>query len=437
MTSRNCISDPVFHLLEEHGQTNLQEQLAPKFEPLVPVPYSALTSAEDAAARWQILPHCEKSREELLDPRTVEHISCFQGNIENFIGTVKVPVGLAGPLRINGLFAQGDYYLPLATTEAALVASYHRGARVISKAGGCSAMLLDEGVGRAPGFAFRTLAECAQFVSWVHTQWTALQRVASATTRHGKLTNMRAMIEGNHLYLHFDFETGDAAGQNMVTIATEAICAYILRHCPLQPEYFFIEANLSSDKKASVQSLQTVRGKKVSAEVKIPARLVRALLHTTPQRLAECCSMGTIGAALSGTIGAQGHFANGLTALYLACGQDAACVAESAVGITRFEVTPEGSLYAAVTLPNLIVGTVGGGTRLPSQRACLDILQLAGPGKAQALAEICAGLCLAGEISLAAALSAGEFTRAHKRLAREKRAAVARRELSYEEVQHA
>jgi hydroxymethylglutaryl-CoA reductase (NADPH) len=261
-------------------------------------------------------------------------------------------------------------------------------------------------------------------VSWVHTQWEALQRVTSTTTRYGKLINMRAVIEGNHLYLHFDFETGDAAGQNMVTIATEAICAYILRHCPLQSEYFFVEANLSSDKKASAQSLQTVRGKKVSAEVQIPARLVQERLHTTPQRIAKFCSMGTIGAALSGTIGAQGHFANGLTALYLACGQDAACVAESAIGITRFEVTPEGSLYVAVTLPNLIVGTVGGGTQLPSQNACLDILKLAGPGKAQALAEVCAGLCLAGEISLVAALSEGEFTRAHKRLAREKRAVV-------------
>jgi hydroxymethylglutaryl-CoA reductase (NADPH) len=422
--NRNCTSGSVSHLLEAHSQASLQEQLAPKFEPFEPVRYNALVSAEDTAARWQILPHSEGNREELLDTQTVEHISCFQGNIENFIGTVKVPVGLAGPLRVNGLFAQGDYYIPLATTEAALVASFHRGARLISEAGGCSAMLLDEGVGRAPGFAFRTLAECRLFVSWVHTQWEALQRVASATTRYGKLINMRAVIEGNHLYLHFDFETGDAAGQNMVTIATEAICAYILRHCPLQPEYFFVEANLSSDKKASAQSLQTVRGKKVSAEVRIPARLVQERLHTTPQRIAQFCSMGTIGAALSGTIGAQGQFANGLTALYLACGQDAACVAESAIGITRFEVTPEGSLYVAVTLPNLIVGTVGGGTQLPSQQACLDILELTGSGKAQALAEVCAGLCLAGEISLVAALSEGGFTRAHKRLAREKRATI-------------
>lgn len=281
-------------------------------------------------------------------------------------------------------------------------------------------MLLDEGVGRAPGFAFRTLAEAGLFVDWVSAQWEILRQEANSTTRYGRLIDMRAVIEGNHVYLHFVFNPADAAGQNMVTIATEAICAYILQHCPLKPEYFFVEANFSGDKKASAQSLQTVRGRKVSAEVLIPSELVRERLHTTPERMADFYRMGSMGAVLSGTIGVQGHFANGLAALYIACGQDAACVAELAVGVTRFEVTPEGSLYAAVTLPNLIVGTVGGGTGLPGQRACLDIMKLAGPGKARALAEVCAGVCLAGEISLVAALCAGHFTRAHKRLARER-----------------
>ncbi len=418
-TDRYRAPGSVSRLLATYSQMSLRQRLAPKFEHLpVRVPYSAKVSAEDTAARWQILPNCERSREILMDAQTGDHISSFQGNIENFIGTVKVPVGLAGPLRVNGLFAQGDYYIPLATTEAALVASYNRGAQLISEAGGCSAMLLDEGVGRAPGFAFRTLEECGLFVTWVLSQWEAFQRAADSTTRYGKLLDMRIAIEGNHVYLHFDFETADAAGQNMVTIATEAICAYITQHCPIVPQYFFVEANLSGDKKASAQSLLTVRGKKVSAEVIIPAELVHERLHTSPERMADFCRMGSMGAVLSGTIGVQGHFANGLAALYIACGQDAACVAESAVGVTRFEVTPEGSLYATVTLPNLIVGTVGGGTKLPSQHACLDILGLARPEKAQALAEVCAGVCLSGEISLAAALCAGHFTRAHERLAR-------------------
>ena len=429
MTGRNQTPGSLARLLDTYSQESVQQRLAPGSERAAHVPCSIQVSEEEAVARWQYLPHCEQSREVLLDQQTLEHLSCFQGNIENFIGTVKLPVGLAGPLRVNGLFAQGDYFIPLATTEAALVASYHRGAQLISEVGGCSALLLDEGVGRAPGFAFRTLTECQTFAAWVRSQWEVLQEEASRTTRYGRLLDMRVVIEGNHLYLHFNFETGDAAGQNMVTLATEAICAYLLQQSPLKPAYFFVEANLSSDKKASAQSLQTVRGKRVSAEVCIPAELVRERLHTTPERMADFFRMGSAGAVLSGTIGVQGHFANGLAALYIACGQDAACVAESAIGLTRFEVTPEGALYAAVTLPNLIVGTVGGGTQLPSQQTCLNIMNLAGPGKARALAEVCAGVCLAGEISLVAALCAGHFARAHKRLARER---IAPRE----EVQH-
>lgn len=400
-----------------------QEQVtrsAAEGERFTPVPGSARISLEDAEARWQRLTHYAQNKEILMDRQTVESICSFRGNIENFIGTVKIPVGLAGPLRVNGRFAQADYYVPLATTEAALVASYHRGSQLISQVGGCNVMLLDEGVGRAPGFAFRSLAECTACAEWVRAHWAILQQEAASTTRHGRLSDLRVMIEGNHLYLHFTFQTADAAGQNMATIASEAICAYILQHCPVQPQYWFVEANFSSDKKASAQSLQTVRGRRVSAEVTLPARLVEQRLHTTPQRVEEYWRVGAVGAMLSGTIGVQGHYANGLAALYLACGQDVACVAESAIGITRFEVTPEGDLYASVTLPNLIVGTVGGGTQLPSQRACLDIMSLAGPGNARAFAEVCAGLCLAGEISLVAAICAGHFTRAHQRLARER-----------------
>jgi hydroxymethylglutaryl-CoA reductase (NADPH) len=161
-----------------------------------------------------------------------------------------------------------------------------------------------------------------------------------------------------------------------------------------------------------------VRGKKVTAEVTLPVNLVQKRLHTTPKQMVNYWQMSAIGGILTGTLGIQGHYANGLAALYIACGQDAACVAESAVGITRFEVTDTGSLYAAVTVPNLMVGTVSGGTNLPSQQACLEILGLAGVGNAQAFAEVCAGLLLAGELSIIRALCSGEFTRAHQRLAR-------------------
>jgi hydroxymethylglutaryl-CoA reductase (NADPH) len=203
-------------------------------------------------------------------------------------------------------------------------------------------------------------------------------------------------------------------------MATEAICEYIEQHCPVKPQYHFIEANLSGDKKASAQSFLLVRGRKVSAEAVLPADLVQKRLRTTPEHMVNFWRMCAMGGILSGTVGIQGHFANGLAALYMACGQDVACVAESAVGVTRFEVIEGGDLYASVTLPNIMVGTVGGGTGLPSQKACLDILGLAGAGKAQALGEVCAGLCLAGELSIMGAMCSGDFSRAHRLLARGK-----------------
>jgi hydroxymethylglutaryl-CoA reductase (NADPH) len=384
------------------------------------MPKASAITPKALERRWRYIDGSPESSETLLDAQTSQQMERYQCNIENFIGTVKVPLGVAGPLRINGKFASGDYFVPLATTEATLVASYHRGALLISEVGGCTAMLVEEGIGRTPGFIFRDLVEVEAFVNWTATQLDFFRDVAKSTTRYGSLSDMRATVEGNHVYLSLQFLTGDAVGQNMVTIATEAICAYIAENTPVMPRESFVEANLSGDKKASAQTLASVRGKKVVAEVTLPADLVTKRLHTSPERMAECWQMGALGGVMSGTIGAQGHYANGLAALYVACGQDIACVAESAIGVTRMDVTDGGALYAAVTLPGLMLGTVGGGTGLPSQRACLDIMGLAGPNKAKALAEVCAGLVLAGELSITGAISAGHFARAHLRLARGK-----------------
>lgn len=409
----------IRQVLDDRSQTDLQQRLEPKPGDIpARIPGGSRIDPEALERRWQLLTVSPAGREALLDPQTLDQMTLYQHNIENFIGAVKVPVGLAGPLRVNGLFAQGDYYVPLATTEAALVASYSRGAQLITAAGGCAAMLINESVSRAPGFVFRSLAEAGQFVVWVTSQLDEFKRQAAVTTRHGQLIDMHITVEGNHVYLNFEFLTGDASGQNMVTIATEAICRYIEASSPIQPQYYFIEANLSGDKKASAQSFLSVRGKKVSAEVSLPAELVRERLQTSPEQMVNYWRMSAIGGVLSGTMGVHGHYANGLAALYIACGQDAACVAESATGVTRFEITPEGDLYAAVTLPNLMVGTVGGGTGLPSQQACLEILGLSGPGHARALAELCAALCLAGELSIAGAICSGDFARAHQLLAR-------------------
>ena len=404
---------PDAHLNDPNGHPNsTEDRSGPAAFPSVHL------GRESVGQRWAILRHAQRSRESILDPHTYATLEHYQSSIENVIGTVKVPVGIAGPLRVNGLFAQGDYFVPLATTEAALVASYSRGAEVITTAGGCAVLLLHDGMTRTPGFAFANLREVRVFVAWVRSHHDAFTREAEATTRHGTLTNIGLTVEGNHVYVTLEFSTGDAAGQNMVTIATEAVCDYIDRHAPITPQYFTLEANVSGDKKASARSFVSTRGKNATAEVIVPAVLVEQRLHTTVERMVNAWRLGAIGGVLSGTIGIQGHYANGLAALYLACGQDVACVAESAVGITRFEMTSRGELYAAVTLPNLVVGTVGGGTGLPSQRACLAIMGVTGSGQARVLAEICAGLCLAGEISLIAALAAGDFARAHRCLAR-------------------
>jgi len=407
------------HGLDAVDVESLAKRLRASNAPLPPrVPGGARLTPEAVEKRWALLKAGDDAKALLADPQTLATMEAYQANVENFIGTVKVPVGLAGPIRINGLFARGDYYLPLATTEAALVASYSRGAFTISQAGGCAVMLVNEGVSRAPGFAFRTLEEAGRFVVWAAAQQDAFRKVAEATTRHGRLTDLRFLVEGNHVYLTFEFVTGSAAGQNMVTIATQAICNYIGENTPVRPAYSFVEANLSGDKKASALSFSSVRGKKVVAEVTLLSELVKCCFHSTPAMMEKYWRMSALGGVMSGTIGVHGHYANGLAALFIACGQDAACVAESAVGVTRFELTDDGALYAAVSLPNVIVGTVGGGTGLPSQNACLKILGLAGPDHAEALAEVCGALALAGELSIIAALSCDEFTRAHSRRAR-------------------
>jgi len=417
-TAYRHAADYLSSLLAERGIEELAERLKPDHAPQSPhIPGASLISEEAVERRWNILP-AASSRDEVLDDHTRQQMTVYGHNIENFIGTVKLPIGIAGPLRVRGLFAQGDFYVPLATTEAALVASYNRGAMLISEVGGASTLLLNEGVSRSPAFAFISLEELGRFVAWVLGERDTIRRVAEETTHFGKLSEFQLSVEGNHVYLLLTYTTGDAAGQNMATIATEAAVAWIQANTPVKPRAAYIEANFSGDKKASMQSLQSVRGKKVTAEVTLPAERVRSRLHTTPEAMVDYCRFATLGGVLSGTLGIQGHYANGLAAMFIACGQDAACVAEAAVGTTRMEMTAEGSLYVSVTLPNLIVGTVGGGTKLPSQKACLDIMGLAGVGHARALAEVTAALCLAGEISIVGAICSDEFTRAHARLAR-------------------
>jgi len=342
----------------------------------------------------------------------------LQGNIENFVGMAQIPLGVAGPLRIRGVWANGDFYVPLATSEGALVASYSRGARLAGLAGGVTCVSLGAWVQRAPGFIFAKALDAARFAAWAGGQFDAFHAAAATRTRHGELLQVSPHVEGNHVHLVLSYSTAEAAGQNMVTLCTQAVCEDILARSPFRPSAWFLEANMSGDKKATTQSLLNTRGRKVVAEALIPSALVEQVLHTSVDRMCEYWRMSFTGGAQSGSVGVSGHVANGLAALFLATGQDAACVAEAAIGVTRLEVGPGGGLYAALTLPNLIVGSVGGGTRLPTAAECLRLLGCVGKGGADRLAEVAAALCLCGELSIIGALCAGDFAAAHASLGR-------------------
>lgn len=360
-----------------------------------------------------------EARAALWDADTQERLPAFRGNIETMIGTARIPVGIAGPVRVNGLHAQGEYHVPLATTEAALVASYHRGMRAATVAGGVSAAVLSRGVMRSPGFALGDEITAGLFVEWVVRNNGLLRDAAQATTRHGRLTEIAPHVENEVVFLVCRYDTADAAGQNMATIATEALCLAILEHCPIRPDYWFVEANFSSDKKASNLSFLSGRGRKTTASVVMSEPIVTRHLRTSIDRMDKYVRMSSLGGIVSGSFGVQGHYANALAALFIATGQDAACVAECAVGVTRLERS-EGQMRFSVTLPDLMVGTVGGGTGTPTARAALEVMGLAGPGHADAFAEVVAATCLAGELSIIAALSSGQFTGAHHKLARKR-----------------
>ena len=358
--------------------------------------------------RYGFNPEFIKGEKQIQDPRF------YKGNVENFIGLTQVPTGLAGPLLVNGTVAQGDYFIPLATTEGALVASYNRGAKATRLSGGVTSVCTTEGVQRTPLWKFRSLSEVGQFIFWLLQQQEVFKNIVAENSKYARLDELKLNMEGNHVLSIFEYTTGEAAGQNMITICTDAICRYIVEHSPVKPQSWYVESNYSGDKKATAVSFSAVRGKKVTSEAVVKRHIVEDILKSTPEDIAAYWQSSVVAASQSGSIGLQGHVANGLTALFLACGQDVACVSEAYVGITRMEVNADNDLYITVTLPSLVVGTVGGGTSLPTQQECLKLLQCQGKGSARKFAEICGAVVLAGELSIAAALASGQFSSAHK-----------------------
>lgn len=340
-------------------------------------------------------------------------------NIENMIGVVQIPMGVAGPLRVNGEYANGEFYIPLATTEGALVASVNRGCSALTAAGGVKTTLIDDKMTRAPLLKCPDARRAREVALWVRDNLEYLQEKAvSKVTRHGKLKGVKPYMVGNNLYLRFEFETGDAMGMNMVTISSEEIMKVIEEEFP-DVKYLALSGNLCVDKKPNAMNFINGRGKSVIAEAIIPREIVEKKLKTTPELIAEVnYRKNLVGSAQAASYGFNAHFGNIVGAIFLATGQDEAQITEGSHGITLAEVTPDGDLYISITMPSLEIGTVGGGTRVPTQREALSIMGVAGGGNAKKFAEIIAGAVLAGELSLLAAIAAKHLAKAHKELGR-------------------
>jgi hydroxymethylglutaryl-CoA reductase (NADPH) len=347
-----------------------------------------------------------------VDPRLTK------GNIENFIGFSQVPVGVIGPLKIIGKYASGEYYVPLSTTEGALISSFNRGARVITLSGGANVAVVRDHIQRAPFFILKNLFQAQEFVEWVGNNFSMLQEVAESTTNNGKLLSYHPFIQGKVVYLRLNFSTGDAMGMNMITKASLEVCNFISSQFPVIR--YSLESNMAVDKKPAHINSILGRGKTVSSEVIIKKKILSKYLHTTAIEIERTYHKQVIGGLLAGALGANGHYANGIAALFLACGQDLANISESCVGYTNAEALDGGDLYVSVNLPSLVAGTVGGGVSLPTQRECLEMLDCYGTGKSKKFAEIVAATALAGEISLAASIVAGDFVSAHEKYGRNK-----------------
>jgi hydroxymethylglutaryl-CoA reductase (NADPH) len=322
---------------------------------------------------------------------------------------------MAGPLKIRGEAAQGSFYIPLATTEGTLVLAVTRGALAINEAGGVETAATETRVTRAPLFVFSSHRFASAAGCWITRNLEKIRELAEATTRHGRLASLEPVLYGRRLVLVFSYSTGDASGQNMVTFATDTACRWLRKHAPFnEAEFYALESNVSHDKKIAALCTPRQRGRRVDADVTVPRPVVSSVLKTTPEAMARVAREGIYSCTLSGAIGAQAQFANVLTSLFVATGQDAAAVTECGTGLTLMEVTASGDLYASVTIPSLLVATVGGGTRLPSQRECLELLDCYGMGRARKLAEIAGAAVLAGELALVAALASDTFAIAHR-----------------------
>ena len=367
-------------------------------------------------------PQAAEQRRAFVQERTgaeLQHVGSFSfdpavltGNIEQFIGVAQVPVGLAGPLLVNGEYAQGEFYVPLATAEGTLVASYNRGMRLLYESGGVTTTIVADHMQRAPAFLFASAREARAFAEWLDEHFAEIKAAAEETTRSGKLVEIEKYTASRMLYTRFDYTTGDAAGQNLTGKATQAACRWIEAHNDTI-EHYFLESNFATDKKSSQINMLRTRGKRVVAEAVIPNEILRRVMRSDTRLMYKARQVSNLGGFMSGVNNNGAHSANGITAMFIATGQDAANVAESSAAYVYAELRDNGDYYYSVTIPSLIVATYGGGTGLATQRECLELLGCYGRDKVRKFAEIVAAAVLCGELSLGSAIVAEEWVEAH------------------------
>jgi hydroxymethylglutaryl-CoA reductase (NADPH) len=379
----------------------------------VPVPRDREDDFTREAARDRVEFALERSEGSL------DHVSSYSfdpailtGNVEQFIGVAQVPIGLCGPLLVNGEHARGEFYVPLATAEGTLVASYNRGMRLLYEAGGVTTTIMDDRMQRAPVFLFRSARDARDFGEWLVEHFEEIKQAAEATTRSGHLQDIERYSASRMLFTRFNYTTGDAAGQNLTGKATAAACAWILANYE-RIDHFFLESNFATDKKSSQVNMLHTRGKRVVAEATVPTELFERIMRSDTELMYRARQVSNLGGFMAGVNNNGAHSANGIAAMFIATGQDAANVAESSAAFVYAELRANGDYYYSVTIPSLIVASYGGGTGLATQRECLELLGCYGEGKVRKLAEIVAATVLCGELSLGSAIVAEEWVDAH------------------------
>jgi hydroxymethylglutaryl-CoA reductase (NADPH) len=338
-----------------------------------------------------------------------------RGKIENLVGFVQVPLGIAGPLVVDTSAGKREVYVPMATTEGALVASYSRGMRLLAAGGGARSRVLAEGLTQNPILVYANAERAQAAAELAFRRMDELHAIVRNTTKHGELVAIRPETIGRRLVLSLVFTTGDAIGINMAARAAEEVSKEIAARTGALERYVHGQ---DVEKRANARALVEGRGRRAVADVTVPRAALEESARTTPEALVAIQRSYAVGFAQLGTQNWLVQAANGLAAVMIACGQDVAYVTESATGMLDFDVTSTGDLYASVHLPNLLVGTVGGGSGQGTARECLELLGCAGAGKANTFAEILAATILAGDLSLMAAFTSHEFVAAHERLGR-------------------